>query len=40
MPEYLIKAVHDSVLQDLASVNQRTVKDENPDMNENSRGQK
>ena len=39
MPEYLIKVVHDSVLQDLASVNQRTVKDENFNLNENQRGQ-
>lgn len=39
-PEYLIKLVHDSVLQDLANVNQKIVKDEDPNMNENQRGQK
>ena len=39
MPEYLVKAVHDMVLQDLAGVNQKIVKDEDTDMNENSRGQ-
>jgi len=39
-PEYLIKVVHDAVLQDFASVHQRTTKDENPDLDENSRGQK
>jgi hypothetical protein len=40
MPEYLIKIVHDSVLQDLVNGNQRTIKDEMPDLNENSRGQR
>jgi len=39
MPEYLIKVAHDMVLQDLASVNQKVVKDEDTDLNENSRGQ-
>jgi hypothetical protein len=39
MPEYLIKAVHDMVIQDLAGVNQKIVKDEDMDLNENSRGQ-
>ena len=38
-PEYLIKLVHDSVLMDLAGVNLKVVKDENPDLNENKRGQ-
>lgn len=39
MPEYLVKATHDMVVQDLAGVNQKVVKDEDTDMNENSRGQ-
>lgn len=39
-PEYLLKLVHDSVLQDLANVNQKIVKDEDPNMSENQRGQK
>lgn len=34
-PEYLIKIVHDSVIQDLAGVNQKIVKDENPNLSEN-----
>jgi hypothetical protein len=38
-PEYLVKIVHDSVVQDLAGVNQKIIKDENPNMNENQRGQ-
>lgn len=38
-PEYLIKIVHDMVLQDLAGVNQKVVKDEDTNMNENDRGQ-
>lgn len=38
-PEYLIKTVHDMVLQDLAGVNQKIMKDEDRDLNENSRGQ-
>ncbi len=37
MPEYLIKATHDLVLQDIAGVNLKVVKDEKPDMNENSK---
>lgn len=37
-PEYLIKVVHDMVLQDLAGVEQKVVKDEDPNMNENDRG--
>lgn len=36
-PEYLIKATHDMVLQDLAGVNLKVVKDESPDLNENKR---
>lgn len=39
MPEYLIKATHDMVIQDLLGASQQVVKDENPDLNENSRGQ-
>ena len=38
-PEYLIKVVHDMVIQDLAGVNQKVTKDENPNLNENQRGQ-
>lgn len=38
-PEYLIKPVHDLVIQDLAGVSQKIVKDEDADLNENSRGQ-
>lgn len=38
-PEYLVKLVHDSVIQDLAGVNQKIVKDEDTDLNENERGQ-
>lgn len=38
MPEYLIKAVHDMVLQDLAGVNLKITKDENPNLNENLKG--
>lgn len=38
MPEYLIKAVHDMVLQDLAGVNLKVTKDENPNLNENLKG--
>lgn len=38
-PEYLIKPVHDMVLQDLAGVEQKVVKDEDVDQNENDRGQ-
>lgn len=34
-PEYLIKVVHDMVLQDLAGVNLKVIKDENPNLNEN-----
>lgn len=37
-PEYLIKIVHDMVLNDLAGVNQKIAKDEHPNMNENMRG--
>ena len=37
-PEYLVKVVHDAVLQDLVSVNQKIVKDENTNLNENQRG--
>lgn len=40
IPEYLIKVVHDSVLQDLGAVNQRITRDEDPNMNENQRGQR
>lgn len=39
-PEYLIKVVHDSVVNDLAGVNQKVTKDEDPNLNENQRGQK
>ncbi len=39
-PEYLIKVVHDLVVQDLAGVNLKVIKDENTNMNENDRGQK
>lgn len=38
MPEYLIKSVHEIVLQELASVNQKIIKDENPNENSNMRG--
>ena len=38
-PEYLVKVVHDSVLQDLASVHERTTEDEDPNLNSNKRGQ-
>jgi hypothetical protein len=37
-PEYLVKTIHDMVLQDLAGVEQKIVKDEDPDLNENDRG--
>lgn len=37
-PEYLIKTVHDAVLQDLAGVEQKVVKDEDTNLNENDRG--
>lgn len=36
-PEYLVKVVHDLVVQDLAGVNQKITKDENPNNNENDR---
>jgi len=38
-PEYLVKVVHDSVLQDLVGVNQKIVKDEDENLDENDRGQ-
>jgi len=38
-PEYLVKVVHDSVLQDLASVHERTTEDEDTNLNSNKRGQ-
>lgn len=38
-PEYLIKPVHDMVLQDLAGVEQKVIKDEDENMDENDRGQ-
>jgi hypothetical protein len=38
-PEYLVKPVHDMVIQDLAGINQKVVKDEDTNLNENSRGQ-
>lgn len=37
MPEYLVKACHDLVLQDLAGVNLKVQADENPDLNQNSK---
>lgn len=39
-PEYLIKVVHDLVIQDLAGVNLKVVKDEDTNLNENDRGQR
>lgn len=38
-PEYLIKAAHDLVLQDLLGANQKVTKDEDTNLNENDRGQ-
>lgn len=38
-PEYLVGPVHDMVIRDLAGVNQKIVKDEDTDLNENNRGQ-
>ena len=38
-PEYLIKAVHDLVIQDLLGASQKVVKDEDANLNENERGQ-
>ena len=38
-PEYLVKVVHDAVLQDLMGANQRVAKDEDSDLNEHSKGQ-
>lgn len=38
-PEYLIKAAHDLVLQDLLGASQKVVKDEDTNLNENDRGQ-
>jgi hypothetical protein len=38
-PEYLVGPVHDMVVKDLAGVNQKIVKDEDADLNENTRGQ-
>lgn len=38
-PEYLIKVVHDLVIQDLAGVNQKVAKDEDTNLNENTKGQ-
>lgn len=37
MPEYLIKIVHDSVLQDIMNVNLKVIKDENPDNSSNNK---
>ena len=38
-PEYLVGPVHDMVIKDLAGVNQKVIKDEDTDLNENDRGQ-
>ena len=38
-PEYLVKTVHDMVIQDLVGVNQKIVKDEDDNLDENDRGQ-
>ncbi len=40
MPEYLVSPVHDMVLKDLAGVNQKVLKDENTNLNENDKGAK